>query len=494
MNGTALEPSTYTQPVRQSVPASFRDPAGRVFRHEDRLFRILDGRAAAGLRRLLEAPAVRAALERGDLASTRFLDEAESRHILGYPGVAPLAASIESPVVIEHTPVAHPTYPYEWIPEMLAAAADLTLKLARQFLGVPAILKDATPYNVLFEGTRPVLVDVASIEARDPHNPTWLAYAQFARTFLLPLLLQRRFGIRPDTLFLGRWDGWTPEDVYPWLHWGTRLRSPYLGLVSMPYWLGKRHDPVNQSLYAPRRLKDPEQASYILESLFRSLEKQLRSCWPGSVRSTAWSGYEQSTHEPAYYARRESVVGDVIRRFSPACVLDIGCNTGRYSLLAARANAKVVGLDQDAGALAQLWHAARRENLDVLPLYANIARPSPAVGWKYQECRSLLERLRGQFDAVFMLAVIHHLVVTERVPMAEIASLAAELTQDLLVVEYIAPEDDLFRKLVRGREALYRDVTREAFERVFSVSFDRVEASEVMERRRWLYVLRKKKR
>jgi len=36
-----------------------------------------------------------------------------------------------------------------------------------------------------------VLVDVLSFERRDPHSSVWLAYGQFVRTFLLPLLAQK---------------------------------------------------------------------------------------------------------------------------------------------------------------------------------------------------------------------------------------------------------------------------------------------------------------
>ena len=463
-----------------------------MLRHGERILRILKGSAAAELRSLLELPAASQAVQAGDLVGTRFLDAGETKALLAEPTVAALAASIESPVVLEHEPVEVPTYPYEWIPEMLQSAGELTLRLGRNLLEIPAALKDATPYNVLFRGTQPVLVDVASMERRDPHDPTWLAYGQFTRTFLLPLLLQHRFGIAPDTLFLGRWDGWTPEEVYPWLGWGTRIRPPYLGLITLPRLLAKTHDPLDSSLYKPRRMANPEQAAYVVGSLLRSLERQLRRCWPGKDQSTTWSGYVQTTHDPAYYDRRENLVSAALQKFPAGRVLDIGCNTGRYSLLAARGKSKVVGLDQDAGALAQLWRAARRENLSVLPVYANIARPSPAVGWRYQECRSLLDRFRGRFDTVLMLAVIHHLLVTERIPLAEVASLTAELTRDVLIVEYIAPQDDLFRRILRGRDDLHRDLNRERFEDVFLRLFDMVETTEVMEGRRWLYVLRKK--
>ena len=48
---------------------------------------------------------------------------------------------------------------------MLHAAGALTLELAQGALEEGFGLKDATPYNVLFRGSRPVFVDVLSFEA-----------------------------------------------------------------------------------------------------------------------------------------------------------------------------------------------------------------------------------------------------------------------------------------------------------------------------------------
>jgi hypothetical protein len=52
-------------------------------------------------------------------------------------------------------------------------------------------LKDATPYNMPFRGPRPVFVDWLSFERRDRRDPTWPPYAQFVRTFVLPLLINK---------------------------------------------------------------------------------------------------------------------------------------------------------------------------------------------------------------------------------------------------------------------------------------------------------------
>src|SRR5262249_55874432 len=109
--------------------------------------------------------------------------------------------------IFEHEKIEFPSYPFEWAPEMLAAARKLTLQLARQSLTEGLGLKDATPFNVLFRGSTPVFVDLLSFEQREPCDPLWNAYGHFMRTFLLPLLVNRRWGIPLADVFLSRRDG-----------------------------------------------------------------------------------------------------------------------------------------------------------------------------------------------------------------------------------------------------------------------------------------------
>ena len=160
--------------------------------------------------------------------------------------------------------------------------------------------------------------------------------------------------------------------------------------------------------------------------------------------------------------------------------------------LAAKAGASVVALDYDPVVLGQVWRQARAEQLNILPLAVNLTRPTPATGWRNRECSSFLDRARGHFDAVFMLAVVHHMLVTERIPLPDILDLAAELTRDLLVVEFIGPGDSMFQKLTRGREELHKDLSHELFENLCRERFEIVRIQHLESTTRWLYLLRKR--
>jgi hypothetical protein len=90
-----------------------------------------------------------------------------------------------------------------------------------------------------------------------------------------------------------------------------------------------------------------------------------------------------------------------------------------------------------------------------------------------------------------MLALIHHLLVNERVPLGAILDLAADLSSRDAIVEYIDPADPQFRRIVRGREALFTDLTREHFETAARSRFDIVSACDSASTRR-IYLLRKR--
>src|SRR5437667_11504991 len=116
------------------------------------------------------------------------------------------------------------------------------------------------------------------------------------------------------------------------------------------------------------------------------------------------------TYTGADFTTKENFIKQVLSEFKPKQVLGVGANTGHFGLLAAAAGAQVVAIDSDPACIGSLWQQAFAKNLPVLPLVVDLARPSAALGWRNGECQSFLERAAGAFDAVFMLAVLHHLM------------------------------------------------------------------------------------
>ena len=129
-----------------------------------------------------------------------------------------------------------------------------------------------------------------------------------------------------------------------------------------------------------------------------------------------------------------------------------------------------------------------------MPLVVDLAEPSAGLGWCNSECRSFLERARSWSDVVLLLAVVHHLVVTARVPLNEVISLAAGLSRDAVVVEYVGPGDTQFRRLCRGREHLFTGYGQAAWEQAWNREFLLEERLELPGAGRLLYWFRRRNR
>jgi SAM-dependent methyltransferase len=240
-------------------------------------------------------------------------------------------------------------------------------------------------------------------------------------------------------------------------------------------------------------LPSADKARFILRGLLRNMRRKLTQAAPRARKTSVWSDYmENNNYTEDYFPLKEAFVSGMLREHQPRKVLDVGCNTGHFSAMAARTGASVVAIDYDPVVVGEVWRQARAEDLDILPLVVNLARPTPSTGWLNQENSAFLDRACGAFDAVMMLGVIHHMLVSERIPLPEIVKLAAELTTDLLVIEFVAPDDPMFRRIARGRDHLFTDLTKESFETTCNERFDTLRCERLDETSRWLYLMKKK--
>ncbi len=431
-----------------SLP-TFRDPAGSVEVRPDGVYRTIHPPFDAEILSFLNTPLAAELVAQGRLVASKLVSPANA-----------------DALVLRHPRISFQSFPWEWAPGLWLAAAELTLNMCSELVQQGWLLKDATPLNVLFQGTRPIFVDVLSIERMDPHQPIWFAYGQFVRTFLLPMLAYSRLGW-PLQGTLTRRDGYEPEDIYTALSWPGRLKQPALSAVTLPSLLANNKKMQAGSL-APRRVDEPELARQILLKTLKGMLSQMRKVTP-THRASTWSDYaETATHySDEDHARKRSFVAEALAAARPMRVLDVGCNTGVYSNLAADAGAEVVSIDTDMQAVDRLCATLKGGGKNILPLCVDLAHPSPAVGWENREYASFLNRCVGHFDTVMMLAVLHHLLLRNQIPMGRIAELCGSLTTRCLILEWVPPTDAKFRELLRGRDAIYGHITETAFRDAF---------------------------
>jgi ribosomal protein L11 methylase PrmA len=432
--------STTTELSRHS--ASFRDPAGFVFREGSHVRRAVTEYGLPHMR------AVRATgLIDRLIASGRLWPEREvAASLEGHPAVR---------LVLEHPPLPFVSYPYEWPFRALQTAALLHLDVQVEALDAGVMLTDASAYNVQFVGAKPVFIDHLAFR---PYRAgeLWAGHRQFCEQFLHPLLLQSLAGLEFQSWYRGRIDGIPGADVLRVLRWRQRLRWHVLTNVVAPARLqrlaGRRG--MEQRVARARLPKDG------LRGMFTSLRRWIAGLAPRGLDGTPWAGYEAMV--PDAEARViAGFVDEFVRRVSPALLWDLGCNTGRYAEIALRAGARyAVGIDSDAGALDGAFARAHDREIALLPLLVDLVNPSPGQGWRGDERQTLPDR--GRPDALLALAVVHHIAIARNVPLSEVVALLTTLAPEG-VVGFVPPTDRRAQALFRGREEIFRDYSLETF-------------------------------
>jgi SAM-dependent methyltransferase len=409
-------------------------------------------------------------------------------------------------MVLEHERVPFVSYPHEWSSSMFKEAALLHVALYERLEEHGLTLKDWHPLNILFSGTKPVFVDFTSIIPIDhltaqPHlksgrPPRWFSEGWDATSkavyemyrlmyepyFGLPLAMmdqghhaRARKRIYETTLNTGD-DVITRREVFE--------HAPF---DRIRYELEERMLRIALSEQGPRKPR---------------FFKRVRHTIAGrkaSLKGSAYSSYYEDKNEAfaaepsAEWTNKQHGVHRALTTIRPASVLDLGSNTGWFSMLAAKLGSKVVAVDLDEASIDRLFADARREQADILPLVANLVRPLPEMRAKVFAGEPSLSLIgdgapvvsapdaRLRCEMVMALAIVHHLALGQSHPFDEIANILGRLATKYLCVEFVDLNDPMitsdpgfFPAYSASRES-FSWYSKENFVTALGFQFDRIE-------------------
>ena len=135
------------------------------------------------------------------------------------------------------------------------------------------------------------------------------------------------------------------------------------------------------------------------------------------------------------------------------------------------------------------WARFLKKDQNILPLVLDLTNPSPSLGWNNSERDSF--GLRGPVDMALALAVIHHLAISNNVPLTQLADFFAAHCK-WLAIEFVPKSDSQVRKLLTSREDIFPNYTHEGFESAFSTRFVIRKSVPVRDSERTLYLLERK--
>jgi hypothetical protein len=456
------------------VQASFRDPSGFLFKREGVLYRQINNRYSAEYNHLLASGLYEKLSKTGFLIAHKEVD------------VNPLDAD-NAFKVIQPEPINFISYPYEWSFSQTKDAALATLTIQKRALEYGMSLKDASAYNIQFHKGRVVLIDTLSFEFYKVGSP-WGAYKQFCQHFLAPLVLMAKTDVRLSQLLRIYIDGVPLDLVSRLLPFSSRLNFGILAHIYLhaqaQVWYAD--SPVDQS----RQFKGGMSKSALL-ALIESLQGAVKSLvWQPS--GTEWGDYYNSTnYSDASFERKKEVLSGWIERVKPASVWDVGANTGVFTRLASDRGIPSIAFDIDPAAVEKNYRQSRfAKEKYILPLIQDLTNPTPSLGWHNRERDSLLERAPA--DMVFALAVIHHLAISNNVPLLHLAEFFGELGR-WLVIEFVPKSDSQVKKLLSTRADIFDGYSLEGFEQTFEQYFIIHEKVNLEGSERWLYLLEARK-
>jgi hypothetical protein len=372
------------------------------------------------------------------------------------------------------------SYPYEWSFGQLKDAALATLSIQKRALKMGMSLKDASAYNIQFVRGKAALIDTLSFEVYKEGGP-WVAYRQFCQHFLAPLALMALKDVRLSQLLRVYIDGVPLDLASELLPAKTRFNFGLLTHIHLHAGAQKR--------FAGEEVKSRggSMSKQALTGLIESLESTIKNLeWkPGG---TEWGNYYDITnYSDAAFEHKKQLVAEWTQRIGPAQVWDLGANNGVFSRIATEGTQYVVSWDIDPTAVEQNYRQVKAEkNEKLLPLLLDLTNPSPAVGWANRERDSF--GVRGPVEMALALAVIHHLAISNNVPLPQLADFFAA-TSNWLVIEFVPKSDSQVKKLLASREDIFPTYTREGFEEAFRKRFKIHEAVNVRESERMLYLM-----
>jgi ribosomal protein L11 methylase PrmA len=373
------------------------------------------------------------------------------------------------------------SYPYEWCFSQLKDAALTTLRIQKLALQHEMILKDASAFNIQFHRGRPILIDTLSFESYCEGEP-WVAYRQFCQHFLAPLALMSYVDLRLNALSGIHLDGLPLDLTSRLLPLASYLRPSLLFHIHM-------HAKTQKAMGGRASGKTAARVSRRgLLALIDSLESAVTRRSLAEKRSEWADYYSAHRYSDQAFACKEEWVDRFIERIGPRTVWDLGANTGRFSRICSRREIPTVSFDHDHLAVETNYRDARRlGDRFLLPLVIDLTNPSPAVGWAHRERDALVER--GPAKAVLALALVHHLAISNNVPLDDIAELFRRVG-DWLVVEFVPKEDEQAHRLLESRKDIFANYHQEGFEKAFGAHFHLEARAPITGTLRTLYLMR----
>jgi SAM-dependent methyltransferase len=356
------------------------------------------------------------------------------------------------------------------------------------------ILKDATPFNFFFKEGRAVLLDTSSFMFFKEGLP-WLAYHPFCSEFFSPIALMHYNGQLWSGMVKANLKGLPLNFVSKQLP----LKSWFNLTCLLHIHMHAKYANTEASVQEENLRKSKVQEGFTKEKLFSLLDMILSTVknWKQAYNiDKHWQGYYKNDIEsPIYLNQKEEIIKKWLNDVKPKIVIDLGANTGRFSLLAAKEVEQVIALESDYNCLDAIENAidkAALKNITVIQM--DLAETTPSFGALEKEYRSIFQRLSNSHfspSLVMALAIVHHLHISTFLSFAHIAELFAKFNSKYLIIEFVPIHDSKVQLLIKNKQKDFSSYTQENFTASLLQYFKLIEVKKMEDTDRQLLLLEK---
>lgn len=452
--------------------ASFRDPSGFIFKQDSVVYRQVNKVYKEHYDRLMTSGLYQELIDKNMMVDHVEVDDQQIINLQS-------AYKILKPQHIDFI-----SYPYEWSFSQLKKSALLTLAIQKKAFEFGMTLKDASGYNIQFVGVKPIFIDTLSFETY-VEGQVWQAYRQFCQHFLAPLALMSYVDVNLNKLLSVHLDGIPLDLASKLLPWRTRLNVSLLSHIHL--------HAKSQQKYASKTMdvKVRKMSKFGIRALIDSLESMIKKLTWKPI-GTEWGDYyEETNYSDSGMNDKKRLVAEFIDKVNPQLIWDLGANQGVFSKIASDKGIKTLSFDVDPAAVEKHFLIRQKHKDDnlILPLILDLTNPSSAIGWDHAERNSFEQR--GPAGMAMALALIHHLAISNNVPLDRVASFFQKLC-GYLIIEFVPKEDSQVERLLATREDIFPEYHEAAFEKAFQPYFEIESKQSVGDSKRILYLMRNK--
>lgn len=458
------------------LPSSFRDPCGVVFEYNKEIYRNITIEGKDDYDLLLSSGLYKKLIDSDLLVKHDEVDEQKFNFDNSYKVIKPSLIPFIS-------------FPHEWTFLQLKAAALLTLKIQKIAMSFNLSLKDASAYNIQFLNGKAIFIDTLSFEKYK--KGAWQAYGQFCEHFLGPLSL-RKYKSRSLSKLSQSFIEGIPlpliSNLLPiksWLNLGVLMHIHLHAKMKVKYADVTDSEQINNS---SNKQFSQQKLLALIESLI-GITKSLKL----KIEDSQWKDYYQcNNYQDAALEHKQKLVEQFIEEAGTQqnLIADVGANTGVFSRIASKYANHVLAFDFDESAVELNYLYARKNNeKNILPLVLDVMNPSPAIGWDCNERESIFQR--ANFDTVLSLALIHHLAISNNLPLEKIIKTFYSLTNEYWIVEFVPKEDSQVQRLLATREDIFPNYNLITFESSLHPYFNVIKKENISSSTRTVFLLQK---